>query len=193
VFRVTRREGNGPRQAVAIFRATLELLVEHGYEGLTIEGVAARSKVNKTTIYRWWPAKDALLAAAMIDSEVLEKNVTDTGSLRGDLIELTGQVVRLLTAVPGGRIAKAALGGLSRPGLASLVQMFCAERMEREKPIFDRALQRGELSREVDPAMVVDMLAGAIWYRLLIRQTPMTDGYTEAIVDTVLNGLPHSS
>jgi AcrR family transcriptional regulator len=190
---MTRREGKGPRQAAEIFRATLDLLMQHGYDGLTIEGVAARSKVNKTTIYRWWPSKEALLAAAMIDAETLEKSAADTGSLRGDLLAVTEQVVRMLTAVPGGQIAKAALGGLDRPGLAALVQMFCADRLESERPIFDRALARGELSHEVDPAMVVDLLAGALWYRLLIRQIPMSEGYAEALVDTVLNGLPRSS
>jgi AcrR family transcriptional regulator len=193
VFRVTRRDGSGPRQAAAIFRATVDLLIERDYEGLTIEGVAARAKVNKTTIYRWWPSKDALLAAAMIDADALEKTVADTGSLRGDLIAVTDQVVRLLTVEPGARIARAALGGLNRPGLADLVQQFCAERIERETPIFERAAQRGELTGQVDPATIIDLLAGAVWYRLLVRQAPMPDGYTEAIVDTVLAGLPHSS
>ncbi|MEV4313243.1 TetR/AcrR family transcriptional regulator [Actinocrispum sp. NPDC049592] len=193
MFRATRTEGRGPRQAAAIFQATLDLLMQHGYDGLTIEGVAARSKVNKTTIYRWYPSKDALLAAAMIDREVLEKNTEDTGSLRGDLIAVTHQVIRMLTAVPSGKVATAALGGLERPGLAGLVRMFCAERMESEKPIFDRARQRGELTADVDPAMVIDLLAGAVWYRVLIRQTALESGFAEAIVDTVLSGLPRSS
>jgi AcrR family transcriptional regulator len=193
VFHKTRRPGNGPRQAAAIFRATVDLLVERGYEGLTIEGVAARSGVNKTTIYRWWPSKDELIAGALLESQVLQLSVADTGSFRGDLIALTDQVVRLLTSEPGGRITRAALGGLGRPGLAYFVQKFCADRVEQERPIFQRAVERGELAAHVDSAMVVDLLAGAMWFRLLVRQTPLPPGYTEAIVDTVLGGLPHSS
>jgi AcrR family transcriptional regulator len=193
VFRVNRREGRGPRQAGAIFTATVELLVEHGYEGLTIEGVAARSKVNKTTIYRWWPSKDALLAAALEGAQVLDLTVSDTGTLRGDLVALVEQVVALLTAQAGTRITRAALGGLDRPGLAFFVRKFCAKRAQQEAPIFERAVARGEITADVDPTMVVDLLAGAIWFRLLIRQTPMPDGYAEAIVDAVLSGLPRSS
>jgi AcrR family transcriptional regulator len=193
VFRVTRRQGNGPRQAAAIFHATVDLLTEHGYDGLTIEGVAARAKVNKTTIYRWWPSKDALLAAALMESEILELTVSDTGTLRGDLIAVTDQVVRLLTTEPGGRITRAAFGGLDRPGLAYFVKEFCGKRTTQEASIFQRAADRGELTATVDPEMVVDLLAGAVWFRLLVRQTPMPDGYTEAMVDAVLAGLPHSS
>ncbi|TCO61034.1 TetR/AcrR family transcriptional regulator [Actinocrispum wychmicini] len=192
MFRAKRR-GKGPRDAAAIYSATVDLLVLNGYEGLTIEGVAAHSKVNKTTIYRWWPSKDALLAATLEQSHILELTVADTGSLRGDLIGVVDQVVRMLTIEPGGRIARAALGGLDRPGLSFFVRMFCEKRAKQEAPIFERAKQRGELAEDVDPTMVVDLLAGAIWFRLLVRQAPMPDGYTEAIVDAVLTGLRQSS
>lgn len=188
-----RRQGDGPRQAAEIFQATVDLLVEHGYDGLTVEGVAARSGVNKTTIYRWYPSKEALLAAAMIESEILELTVADTGSLRGDLIALTEQVLRLLTAPEGGRVARAAIGGLDRPELAVVAKEFCAKRIAKEQAIFDRATARGELTEGADPALVIDLLAGAIWYRVLVRQTPMPDGHTEALVDTILAGLPRSS
>ena len=191
MFRKT--HGRGPRQAAAIFSATVELLAEHGYEGLTIEGVAIRANVNKTTIYRWWPSKDELLAAALEGAEVLDLAVSDTGSLRGDLVALVEQVVTLLTAQAGMRITRAALGGLDRPGLAFFVRKFCAKRAQQEAPIFERAVARGEITADVDPTVVVDLLAGAVWYRLLIRQTPMPDGYAEAIVDSVLSGLPRSS
>jgi AcrR family transcriptional regulator len=191
----TRRPGKGPRQAAAIFRATLDLLVERGYEGLTVEGVAARSKVNKTTIYRWWPSKDALLSAALIESDVLELAVADTGSLRGDLTALVEQVVRLLTKHQGGAIARATLAGIDRPDLAHFAQKFCADRLTREEPIFQRAAARGELPPGTDPSLVVDLLAGAVWYRLLIRQTPVPDDFADRLVTTVLTGISaaHSS
>lgn len=86
-----------PRKEQQIFQATLELLAAKGYEGLTVEGVAERSEVNKTTIYRWWPSKAALLAAALVKADLLAMEPPDTGSLRGDLEALVQRVVALLT------------------------------------------------------------------------------------------------
>ncbi|MFD0467130.1 TetR/AcrR family transcriptional regulator [Nonomuraea thailandensis] len=77
-----------PRKQQEIFDATLRLVAERGYDGLTVEGVAERSGVNKTTIYRWWPSKAALLGAALVESDVLGFDSPDTGSLRGDLVAL---------------------------------------------------------------------------------------------------------
>ncbi|WP_439674116.1 TetR/AcrR family transcriptional regulator [Embleya sp. MST-111070] len=84
-----------------------------GYEGLTIEGVAERSGVNKTTIYRWWPSKGALLGAALTGARRLEFAMPDTGSLRGDLEALMDGMVSLLTTPPTADIAVAALGAVT--------------------------------------------------------------------------------
>jgi AcrR family transcriptional regulator len=193
MFSETRRPGKGPRQAVEIYRATLDLLVEHGYDGLTIEGVASRSGVNKTTIYRWWQSKDDLLCTAFVETSLLKLDVVYTASLRDDLIALTHQVIDLLTGDEAGRVTRASLGGLDRPGLARFVEMFCAERLAVEQDIFTRAVARGEIAPGVDPATIVDLLAGAIWYRVLVRQTPLPDDYAERLTDIVLAGLPRSS
>lgn len=193
MFSETRRPGKGPRHALDIYRATLELLVERGYDGLTIEGVAAHSGVNKTTIYRWWQSKDELLCTAFVETNLLKVDVVHTGSLRGDLIALTHQVIDLLTGEEAGRITRASLGGLDRPGLARFVEMFCAQRLDSEQEIFRRAVARGEIVAEVDPATVVDLLAGAIWYRVLVRQTELPADFAERLADIVLAGLPRSS
>src|SRR3954451_10610059 len=100
----------GPRKAQEIFDATLDMLAAHGYEGLTIEGVAERSGVNKTTIYRWWPSKAALLGAALVEADLLGFEPPDTGSLRGDFVAVVEGIRRLLTEPPARDIAVAALG-----------------------------------------------------------------------------------
>ena len=87
---VPRSRGPGrPRDArhdQAILAATLRILQEKGYGGLTIEGVAARAGVGRPTIYRRWPSKPALVVAALVQSARLAVPVLDTGSLRRDLI-----------------------------------------------------------------------------------------------------------
>jgi AcrR family transcriptional regulator len=177
------------RKEQAIFAATLELLAEHGYDKLAIEAVAARSGVNKTTLYRWWPSKDALLAAALIDSGLLSLDVPDTGSLRGDLLALARHIVRLLTSEPTASIVTATLTAAPRrPELAEVARSFFTDRSAREQPIFDRAAERGELREELDPVSVMDLLGGAIWFRLLMRGGEATSEFLEETVDIVLNG-----
>ncbi|WP_433560979.1 TetR/AcrR family transcriptional regulator [Nocardia sp. CA-151230] len=186
-----RRSAGRPRQAEAIFEATLDLLAAKGYDGLTMEAVAERSGVNKTTLYRWWPAKDALLAAALIDSDVLAFPVPDTGSLRGDLMALAQAIAGLLTAEATAPIAIAVLAAApARPHLAAVGASFFADRLGREQPVFQRAMARGELAATCDPAAIMDLLAGAIWFRLLLRGEPLTPEYLSGAVDLVTDGLP---
>ncbi|MFG2827472.1 TetR/AcrR family transcriptional regulator [Streptomyces sp. NPDC048434] len=184
----TRRSG-GPRKAQEIFDATLDLLAEKGYEGLTIEGVAQRSGVNKTTIYRWWPSKGALLGAALIGARQLELTAPDTGSLEGDLEALLHTMVTLLTTRPASDIAVSVLGAVTHsPELAAHVQDFFADRIAREQPVFDRAVARGEIAADTDPMLLVDLLAGAAWVRVVLRQLPLEEGFVARAVHTVLNG-----
>lgn len=184
----TRRSG-GPRKAQEIFDATLDLLAEKGYEGLTIEGVAQRSGVNKTTLYRWWPSKGALLGAALIGARQLELTPPDTGSLEGDLEALLGTMTALLTTRPASDIAVAALGAVTHsPELASHVKDFFADRIAREQAVFDRAVARGEIPADTDPTLLMDLLAGAAWVRVVLRRLPLETDFVARTVRTVLHG-----
>ncbi|MFC6578877.1 TetR/AcrR family transcriptional regulator [Planomonospora parontospora] len=179
-----------PRREQEIFSATLGLLAEKGYEGLTVEGVAERSGVNKTTIYRWWPSKAALLAAALVEADVLTLDPPDTGSLRGDLEALVGQVAALLTRPPAADVAVAALGAaVHHPELADVARRFFADRLAREERVFERAGRRGELADGADPMMIMDLLGGAVWLRAVFRGLPVDEGFAAEAVRTVLGGV----
>lgn len=180
--------GKGPRAAEAIFDATLRLLAERGYSGLTIEAVAQESGVNKTTIYRWWPSKAALLRAALLRARVLEIEIPDSGTLRGDLIALAEQVIDLVTGVRTRSVVRAVTSGSGLPDdeLASLTRDFFADRFSREQPVFTRAAARGELAPGVDPMLLLDLIAGAVWMRALLRSEPVPPGFAAAAVDAVL-------
>ncbi|MYS87706.1 TetR/AcrR family transcriptional regulator [Embleya scabrispora] len=179
----------GPRKSREIFDATLDLLADKGYEGLTIEGVAERSGVNKTTIYRWWPSKGALLGAALTGAGRLDFPLPDTGSLRGDLTALTNGVVGLLTAPPTADIAVAAFGAVTHsPELAEHTRAFFADRLAREQPLFERAIARGELAPDADPMLLMDLLAGAAWLHLVFRRLPPDPDFASRTVDIVLDG-----
>ncbi|MFK0098319.1 TetR/AcrR family transcriptional regulator [Streptomyces sp. NPDC091040] len=184
------RPEKGPRAAEAIFDATLRLLAERGYAGLTIEAVAQEAGVNKTTIYRWWPSKAALLRAALLRARVLDIDVSDTGSLRGDLIALTEQVAALVTGVRTRAVVRALASGtgLADDELAALARDFFADRFAREQPVFARAAARGELLPGADPKLLLDLIAGAVWVRAALRNEPVPGGFAAAVVDAVLPG-----
>jgi AcrR family transcriptional regulator len=183
------KSGSGPRKAAAIFNATLDLLAESGYERLTIEAVAARSGVNKTTIYRWWKSKGALVGAALLGSRRLDLAVPDTGSLRGDLAGLLRTVLALLTEAPTGPVAVAVLGAATHSEeLAGYVRGFFADRLGRERPLFARAVARGELPADTDPMLLVDLLAGAAWLRVVFRAEQPDADFVDRAVHTVLHG-----
>ncbi|OBH77027.1 TetR family transcriptional regulator [Mycobacterium scrofulaceum] len=86
----------------AIVTATRELLLERGFDGLTIEAVAARAGVGKQTIYRWWPSRPALVADVMLeDADKLLASVAHTGDLAADLVGWVGKLVASLTTDRG--------------------------------------------------------------------------------------------
>jgi AcrR family transcriptional regulator len=184
------RQSGGPRKSQEILDATLDLLAAKGYEGLTIEEVAERSGVNKTTIYRWWPSKGALLGDALTGARRLDLEPPDTGSLQGDLEALLQAVVTLLTTPPASDIVVSALGAVTySPELATHVSAFFANRLAREQAVFDRAIARGELAADVDPLLVMDLLAGAVWLRVVLRQLPIEEDFASRAVSTVLKGV----
>ncbi|MEV6218159.1 TetR/AcrR family transcriptional regulator [Nocardia sp. NPDC051833] len=180
----------GPRKAEVIYLAALELLAEAGYDDMTMEAVAHRSGVNKTTLYRWWPSKDALVAAALTVAAPLRISIPDTGTFRGDLAALGREIARLLTAEDTAAIAAAVLSAsASRPALATVGHRFFSDRLEREQAIFDRAVARGEIAADTDAGTVIDLLAGSLWARLVLRGLTLGPDYVDTIADIVARGV----
>ncbi|MGE7388213.1 TetR/AcrR family transcriptional regulator [Streptomyces sp. NPDC004126] len=182
--------GGGPRREAEIYAATLDMLGGLGFDSLTIEGVAQRSGVNKTTIYRWWPSKSELLRDALLHSQVFRFEPADTGSLRGDLTALAEEVRRLLDDEHRRTIVEAALvGAVRHEAMRELVVSFLDDRFGRHQPVFERAVARGELPPDADPAPLVDAMAGALWMRILVRRDAAADGYTRDLVGVLMDGV----
>jgi AcrR family transcriptional regulator len=181
---------SGPRRKEEIFAAGLELLAGQGYDAFTIEGVAQRSGVNKTTIYRWWPSKSELLRDALLHSGTLAFDLPDTGSLTGDLTEMAARVQDLLADPKTRAVVEAALvGAVRHPAMRELVTQFLDDRLGRHQPLFTRAVERGELPADLDPALLVDAVAGALWIRLLVRRRPVPDDFAGRLVALLADGI----
>lgn len=181
-----------PRDACAearILDATLELLSEVGFAGLTVDGVAIRAGVGRATIYRRWPSKGALLLAA---SQCLVGDVAepDTGTLRGDLLALTSGLVEHLRDTPMGCLLPTlAAEARANPELAELVTEFADDRRAHVRAVLRRARDRGELRVGTDLELLIDVIAGPAFYRMMISGGPPTAARMAKVVAMVLDGV----
>jgi AcrR family transcriptional regulator len=187
----------------AIAAAVAELLAEVGYDALTIEGVAARAGVAKTTIYRRFaeppptaggpPSDDLkarLVAGALAVRARSTLNAPDTGSLRSDLLEHLGAISRALSAPIGQAIGGLVVGARRMPELAGALRRgFVAARRAEVAELLQRADDRGELDPGLDRELAIDLLVSPLWYRALVWGEMLDAERLTALVDTVLPSL----
>ena len=176
------------RRDEAILAATLELLQEQGYGGLTIEGVADRAHVGRPTIYRRWPSKPALVVAALVDSARLAVPQRDTGSLRRDLIAVQRHQVELQNSPDSRRITAGLIADLaSDPHLAeTYVSQYLAPRRATVWQVLQRGVDRGELAADVDFAFIYDLLVGPLFMRAVVWGRPLPRDAAEKTADVIL-------
>lgn len=179
-----------PRDAArgeAIHAAALELLQEVGYERTTIEAIAARAHVSKATIYRRYTNKQELLLGAMAEYSTCTIAGVDTGSLRGDLIELISEHVKALKG-PDGELLMGLLSAAHRdPELGKLLPQSNAGVDEpTSRAIFDRAMARKEISKNANIEFLGEVVPGIISHRIFITHQPVNRKFIEQLVDDLL-------
>jgi AcrR family transcriptional regulator len=168
-----------PREArvdEAVRAATLELLAQRGYAGVTIEGVAAKAGVGKTAIYRRFPSKAELVFDAAVHGLELPPP-KDTGSLRGDLAALIRRMVASLTRPAAAAAIPGLIADLGRdPRLAArFEQSFVAEERAVVAAVLARATARGELDGPSDPELAHALLLGPVFAWLHLLRRPPAD------------------
>jgi AcrR family transcriptional regulator len=181
-----------PRSAAcdaAILDAAIELFVEIGYEGFTMEAAAARAGVGKATLYRRYGTKLELVMAAAQRLGEQKGPIPDTGAVREDLLGLARGYRRMLTATDAGRAFPAMLAAKARhPELERAHTRFVSERRRASFVVVTRATERGELPAGTDPGLLVDLLHAPLFYRVFVSGEPVTDRYLLQLVDSVLAG-----
>lgn len=173
-----------------VLSAAGQILHRDGYAGLTMERVAAQSGVAKTTLYRRWPTKAALCMELYLDVAGRELRDPDTGDIARDLKEIAKTVVDLQTrTVAGpafiGLIAEAQVSPQTR---TAFLAEFAERRREMTRKVLRRAIQRRQLRADTDVDLVIDVLGGAVTFRLLQGHAPLTRKFTDALVTLVLSG-----
>ena len=187
-----RRRGR-PRSAdadEAILAAAIAALGDVGYTHFAIEDVAARAGVSKTTIYRRYPSKISLVVAAASHDRAVPHAEYDTGSFRSDLVAMTNLAGNLLIGSIWARILPGVLAdAVDDPEVAAALREFFAWRRVEIANCVKRAIERGEIRPETDPELVFELAGGPILVRLLVTGLPLDSGWTESLVDQILEGV----
>ena len=180
-----------PRSEVsrkAIIQATISLMEMKGYENLKIVDVVRKAGVGKQTIYRWWRSKSELVIEAVLEETEKHICVPDTGSISGDLHELIRASFHRLRTTSSGTI----LAGLLMAGrkdaatLKIFREQFIEARREIIRGIFQRYQDSKEIRAGINIELIMDLIFGAMWYRLLVEHAPLDDDFAKELVDHIL-------
>jgi AcrR family transcriptional regulator len=174
----------------AVLAATIEELAAAGYANLSLESIARRAGVHKTTLYRRWGTRESLILDVLRQSASEVVPVPDTGSLRGDLLQLARAAVANASSQTIEPIIRTAISELPRNrALAEASRRFWDERMALDGVVVTRAIARGEVPPDTDPRQVIEAILGPLHLHLLITGTPANSAAVDAAVDLVLTAV----
>jgi AcrR family transcriptional regulator len=176
------------RSRKAVLTATLQLLAEAGLSGVSVDEVSRRSGVAKTTIYRHWSSRSALLLDACSNLGA-KPQAPDTGTLKGDLTVLATYMAGRLRSDRWASILPSMIDAAERdPELAEVHTRLHAGFMEPLYVVIDRAKKRGELSPDRDPSEIVASVVGPLYYRRWFSRQPLDEKFAKSIVENVVGG-----
>jgi AcrR family transcriptional regulator len=187
-----KRDRRVERSRRAILDATREFLAQDGdVRSLTVEAVAARSGVAKTTIYRRWRDKwELALDAVMIDMLPRFDEPVDVGDTRKELLTYVNLVVRMMASTPMGPAMQGLVSQIATdPDLARVYREQVAQpRLTQLAPVIQRGIARGDLRADTEVRLVHELLLGPIFYRLLLSGAPLDRNLGPRLVDAILAG-----
>jgi AcrR family transcriptional regulator len=167
--------GRTARTRAAVLEAVTGELVEYGYTGASVERIAARAGIAKTTIYRRWGGLNGLLADLMAGYAAQEIPVPEEDDLGSDLRALSRAVVTSLRdPAIGAAFASIVSAAVRDPAARGVLARFIAGRAAAMSAIVDRAAQRGEVPASTDSAQVIQTVTAQLFYRLLVLGEPPT-------------------
>lgn len=182
-----RPAGRSERIGRAVVEATMELLAEGGLRNLTFETLAERAEVNRTTLYRRWGNKSRLLTWVMLEYMARHAPTPDTGSLERDLLAVMMNLNQALASASGAAFLHVALVEARQDdAVAAAVRDFWRQRLALAKPIYDRAIERGEVEGNVDFEFLTDLVFGPFFYRILRIGKPINARQAKRIIESTL-------
>jgi AcrR family transcriptional regulator len=182
----TARLRGGQARQDELLAATIDVLRETGYDRLTIDAVVARARASKTTVYRRWPNKAALVVAAFTHAVQNIPVPPDTGSLRDDLVAILDGLMIELDRL--GDVVTGLIGELRRsPELADAMRSgFIAARRDLIMGIFDQARQRGEIAPGAAIHTVWYLGPALVFFRTVLLGEPVDHAFAHHVVDDIV-------
>ena len=179
------RRGAGRRSAIC--QAACELLAKVGYDRMTMDAIANQAKASKATIYRMWPDKPQLVAEALKCRFGTDTEVPNTGSLRGDLLVLMTAACEVVSSELGEVISGVMTAATHDTRLAdTLSQTLFQDKAELHTDLVRRAVERGEVAADADPALMHEVMHSMISTRKIWNLGPLDDEYARHVVDDIL-------
>ncbi|MFC9155753.1 TetR/AcrR family transcriptional regulator [Streptomyces bauhiniae] len=183
-----RRSRLTPERAAELYEAVLDLLREVGYDALTMDAVAARTRSSKATLYRQWGGKAELVARAIRHSKPGRTSDVDTGSLRGDFLAVVYHEDDCAMEQNSALMRGLAMAVHNNPDLlAAFREQLVEPETAALRAMVGRAVERGEVAPD-NPALpfVVHMMIGAFATRALIDEQPPTQEFLRSYIDAVV-------
>jgi AcrR family transcriptional regulator len=187
---VSHRRGEHVRRTV--LAAAFEEVVANGFDGATVAGVAKRSGVHETTVYRRWVTRENLLVAALLERSADAIPAPDTGSTREDLLAMVRGVIAYAGSAEGTAVLRAALLPVD-DDYAGAREAFWARRLDALSPVVTRGIERGDVRADIDARLLLEMLVAPIHGRLLLTGEPVDDDFAQQLVDQALTGAASTS
>ena len=192
--RLGRPRGETAGSHSAILDAVHDLLLETSIRDLTMEAVAKRARVSKPTLYKWWPSKAALVFSMFHERLDREGRIPDAATVEAMLRARMKHLVRAFNGLFGKVMAELIAEGQSDPAvLRELHDRHIGPRRAATIADIERGKASGEFASSANPELLVDALFGPMYYRLLLRLTPLTEEYGEKLIDQALHSAPVAS
>jgi AcrR family transcriptional regulator len=171
-----------------ILDATVSVLCEVGYDRLTMDQVAALAKASKATLYRRWESKAELVVDAVVRAKQMPSpELTDTGSLRGDLIAAACGESGWAEKIPMSALAGLLTAVNADPQLFRMWhERFLLPRLEWNRAVFERAIARGEIAGAVDIDLLSTLVPSMCMFRVMVIGQPVDAAFVTAVIDGLL-------
>lgn len=182
-----RRRRPGGRTAEITRRindALIELLTEGGLEACTFQNVASRAGIERSTLYRRNPDRWPTIVGAIIDLAQRETATFDTGAFRTDLLATLLNLAKVLESSLGPSLIEVA-GALQSGVAPGQAERFWSHRQQQLAPMFDAAIERGELPADVNRDELFAMAAGPIYFKRFIASQPLDEAWVRLVVAQV--------